>query len=349
MKKWLIIIAAVVGIAVAAGWFFQDTLRFMLMATALKPGQDFASDTRHPAPDYSQTSTWAALPFTPDNADVVPDGATPDNQTLAEVDVFFIHPTTYFNSDHWNAPLDDVDANTFTDEQVLRNQASAFNNCCRVYAPRYRQATLFAFMDDAGNGEQAIDLAYQDIKAAFDWFINNYSEDRPFILAGHSQGAEHINRLLRDVVAPSNLLGRMVAAYPIGYFLDGSNGVPICQSAEHIGCQATWNTVGTNATPFRDTTNDICVNPLNWSARGDYASFENNTGAILFSDDTAQLLTGVTDAQCIEGQLVVTEVRSDAYTNEMFGPGNYHFYDYNFFWTNIRENATLRVEAFFSP
>ncbi len=67
-----------------------------------------------------------------------------DGQAAAPVDVFFLHPTTYFTHKTWNAPLSDQGANETTDQDILRNQASAFNACCRVYAPRYRQIAFGA-------------------------------------------------------------------------------------------------------------------------------------------------------------------------------------------------------------
>jgi hypothetical protein len=100
--------------------------------------------------------------------------------------VFYIHPTTYISRNGWNAPLDDRKANAETDEWVLPAQAGAFNSCFRVFVPRYRQATIASFYDTEGNGDQALDLAYEDVARAFENFLQNRNEGRPFILAGHS-------------------------------------------------------------------------------------------------------------------------------------------------------------------
>ena len=81
-------------------------------------------------------------------------------------------------------------------EIMLANQASAFNDTCNIYAPEYRQATYYSFFDTKGNGQNALDLAYEDIENAFDYFIENFNHKKPFIIAGHSQGALHALSLI---------------------------------------------------------------------------------------------------------------------------------------------------------
>ena len=222
---------------------------------------------------------------------------------------------------------------------------------CRVYVPRYRQATLYSFFDQEGDGGLAIDFAYQDVLAAFHYYLKNYNEGRPFILAGHSQGGLHLDTLLREEINGTDLQARMIAAYPIGYYLDGGNGIPVCQSAGQTGCQVTWNSLAPGVEGFRNSINDICVNPLNWSADGQRADFSENSGAVAygFIEDAGTdgvVEAGIADAQCIDGVLVVSEVRSDHYSSELFGEGNYHVYDYSLFHMNIRDNAVLRTETY---
>ena len=162
--------------------------------------------------------------------------------------VFFVHPTTFLESAGWNQPLDHAATNKRTDDTVMRNQASVFNGCCDVYAPRYRQATIFSFMDGSGakNGEQALALAYDDVAAAFQEFLR-LNPDRPIVLAGHSQGSHHLDRLIEEEVVGTALANRLVAAYPIGYSIDTSNGLPVCENVAQVGCQVTWNASAADA------------------------------------------------------------------------------------------------------
>ena len=55
---------------------------------------------------------------------------------------------------------------------------------------------------------------------------------------------------------------------------------------------------------------------------------------------------GIADAQCIDGALIVSEVRSEHYPPFTPGDTDYHIYDYNFFHMNLRANAEARTQAF---
>ncbi len=348
MKVFAITTGSVIALLFVWGFIYRDTVEFEVFKMMIKPSHSFAEQTHSTPPDYSNAEHWASLPHSKDNADKSPAGLDLDNQARAPADVFFIHPTTYYSSDNWNQPLDDADANTFTDDQVLPNQASVFNSCCKIYAPRYRQATLYSFLDEGEDGPAALALAYEDVKTAFNYFIKHYNNKRPFILAGHSQGGKHADTLLTELISGTDLQDRMIAAYPIGHFYEASNGIPVCNYPGDTGCQVTWNSMAPNTPRTHDASNDLCVNPINWLSDGTRAGFEENIGAVSFA--AASLVEpGTADAQCINGELIVTEVRSDNFDGGTFGAGNYHIYDFSFFHMNIRANAEQRVQSFLNP
>ena len=118
----------------------------------------------------------------------------------AAVDVFFVHSSSYVGS-RWNAPADDPTVVEATDRVGTGIQAAAFSGCCAIHAPRYRQANLTAFYRPSPDGDRAIALAYEDVRYAFEAFEARRAPGRPFILAGHSQGSVHAERLLYEVVA----------------------------------------------------------------------------------------------------------------------------------------------------
>jgi hypothetical protein len=362
MKRFLIIAGIVVGVLAVLVVIFRDVVLFSAMMFFLKPDQAFSEATVPAAPDYSQAQYWAALPEREDLADTVPGPAVHDAQATAPVDVFFIHPTTYITAASWNQPLPEAKTDAFTDGYVLRGQASVFNSCCRVYAPRYRQATLFSFMDSSGNGAQALDVAYGDVERAFDYFLDHNSNGRPFVLASHSQGSRHLAKLLHDRFSASPLVKRLVAAYAIGYGITKAElpaDVPVCASATQTGCVVTWNAVGPHAGSYMPTHDQICVNPLTWRDDGERADFALNTGAVTFgkfemTGDVAKLvapraghiLPGAADAQCVDGRLLVSDIRADGFDARPLGRDNYHIYDYALFSMNLRENASARVAAY---
>ena len=134
MTRFFLALVAVLAIALVLGYLNRDALGYWMAGQVLTPKSDFDAFTPPAAPDYSNPSAWSALPSTPDGADTVVATFT-DNQASAAADVFFVHPTTFLSADAWNAPLDDADANALIENSVNVAQASAFNGCCRVFAP----------------------------------------------------------------------------------------------------------------------------------------------------------------------------------------------------------------------
>jgi len=129
-----------------------------------------------------------------------PDGEVELPNAERPADCFFIHPTGYFGTQDWNAPADDAQANERTG-LMMGGQASAFSSACRVYAPKYRQSTIAGYAltgTDNEAAEAVFGVAYSDCSAAFRCFIAEHNQGRPFILASHSQGGHHMQRLLQD-------------------------------------------------------------------------------------------------------------------------------------------------------
>ncbi len=352
MIRMIVIGIAIVALILLVAWVFRDPIYFQVMAWNFKPGESFSEETVAQPPDYADPASWAALPDREDGADFEPQGVT-DGQANAPLDVFFVHPTTFLSNEAWNQPLDDEQANDFVDKFVLRAQASVFNGCCKVYAPRYRQATLFSFMDSGDNGAQAMDLAYSDVEAAFDYFLENFSQGRPFVIAAHSQGSRHVELLLKRRVTGTPLTQRLVAAYAIGFGISKAAlakeapDIPVCGSALESGCLVTWNAVGPRAQAFEDTSDYVCVNPLTWTADDAYAPHEGNLGAMSLEGNGA-VHPQAADAQCQDGRLMVSEIRTEAFQDLPFylGQDNYHVLDYSLFYLNLRQNAQERTAAF---
>lgn len=376
-----IIIAALVvlfaGLGVA-GWMFRaEAMLVVALLTARPPDMEFDKAPAPAAPDYSKAGNWAATPEIPNNpSDVAPLNVALVDPALAESDVFFIHPTTFFSNTKWNAPLDDAETNRRTDVGTIRNQASVFSGCCRVYAPRYRQATFSAFVtkDRTNDVRKALDLAYSDVLAAFDFYIKYENQKRPFIIASHSQGSRHAIRLLKDRIESSPLRDRLVAAYIIGAAVpeDATKrlfpSIPVCRTAIQTGCIVAFATFreGADSTAFQDRAEIeyqtgfertggkplICVNPLNWETGGTAVPASANLGAWGYGQESQPraVSPGVTGARCGNGNgtLYVSDPSEIFFRRLVMPVGNYHNYDYQLFYMNIRSNAALRVKAFVS-
>ncbi|NND67749.1 MAG: DUF3089 domain-containing protein [Halioglobus sp.] len=354
MKRALLTLVAILAIAGLGAYLFREQLMLAAIASQIAPAHDFDPALAPTAPDYTADSAWAALPSIQDPSDESPDDIP---RATADVGVFFLHPTSFFGKGNWNQPQDHAGANWITDNRVLRHQASTFNACCEVFAPRYRQATFYAYLDEDGNGEQALDLAYSDVLAAFEAFVER-NGDRPFILAGHSQGSQHGARLLRERIKGSPEQAHMVAAYLVGFALDASDmgNVPICDAPTDTGCAIGWNAVdGDRAGLNPDGRAIVCVNPLSWRHNDEHVDNTQNLGGIGYpsynevaegEDVTAMDVEAqVADARCTGGNLQVSDLRSEAFPARMLG-GSMHVYDYSLYYLNIRENALQRVAAF---
>ncbi len=219
-----------------------------------------AFDPSHlPAPpDYAEPGSWSALPERPDAADAEARGLPAADQRTAGADVFYVHPTSYVGP-LWNAPVDDPGLNADTDRVATRIQASAFNECCAVHAPRYRQANGTAFTHPSEDGRRALDVAYADVREAFAHFLARRDAARPFLLASHSQGSVLAFRLLREEIAPSERRERLVAAWLIGAPLTQEAvaqelpELPPCASPEQTGCVIDGMPAGPATPPARSS------------------------------------------------------------------------------------------------
>lgn len=339
-----------------------------IIATFGSPPKPFDAANVPPAPDYTRADAWLAFPGRKGLERSVPPDMAAIDERAAPADVFFIHPTTYQQSDVWNVAYT---RQSEFDDAVLLGQASAFNGCCRIFAPHYRQASLRALE----NSPPAVTLAYGDVAQAFRHYIAHENKGRPFLIAAHSQGAMHAVRLLQAEILGTPLQARLVAAYVVGAYAPsdfGTIGLPVCDKPRETGCILSWNTSQTGRTGAFRLIRDksywwrggekkagqppaICVNPLIWRREG-AASAAQNPGSLPFPERSVHegertlpaLTPYLTGAVCEEGLLNVDiswsapggfrDILSLLY-------GSYHLGDYGIFYAAIRHNAAERVDA----
>lgn len=340
------------------------------LADLSPPKKSFDQSERPPKPDYREPSSWAVWPGVASAADTVPKGATPGRASAPKADVFFIHPTTYLANDAWNAKFD---ADGFTGRQlneiVLGYQTSIFNACCRIFAPRYRQATISAFLRPSDDSFKAYNLAYSDVLRAFDHYMRQENNGRPFILASHSQGSLHATRLIQERIASDPATRRkLVVAYVVGASLPETfdTGLSVCATATQTGCLVDWNSAssrtvlglgrGLMVTWYKDKYQAVrrntwlCVNPLSWD-RTTRSAVSKNRGALPFAGlgkPVPALVSAVTGAQCTRGRVVISIPRGkrEGFTDTLTRLGSYHNLDYALFYDSVRRNAVARVNQF---
>jgi hypothetical protein len=362
-RKFLYVVAILIVLAIAAAFAYR-LFGPQLMRAAMVPSATFEALPGAPANAYENPAMWIGRPDRPGNPALwTPAGYTP--AATPEAAVFFIHPTSYLDRSRWNAPLDDADANARA-ELFLRAQASAFNEVGAIWAPRYRQATFGAFLTTQAEAQKALDLAYGDVSIAFDQFLKE-AGDRPIILAGHSQGALHLTRLLRDRIAGTPLAKRIVAAYVVGWPISRTAdlprlGLPECATADQPGCILSWQSFGEPADPTmifdafdattgftgapRKDTALVCTNPITGTANA-AAPASANLGTLVpdAALTSATIEPGRVPARC-EGRGLLMIGTPPELGNYVLPGNNYHVYDYSLFWANVRADAARRLAAF---
>ena len=364
-RKFLYIVAFFTALTIA-GMIAFSFFGPKLMQRALVPHVAFSEPAPLPAGFYESAQGWISRP----------DGRRGDPATWqpaslvrgqgdARAAIFFIHPTSAFDTMRWNASLADPVANAQA-ERFVRTQASAFAASGKIWVPRYRQAVFGTFLSDKPDATQALDRAYGDIKAAFAIFLGA-NPDGPIILAAHSQGSRHLLRLLNDERANAALHGRIVAAYAVGWPVSVAHdlpslGVKACTGPDQTACLLSWQSFALPADPSsveaaynrepgfdgisRKGSLMLCTNPLNGGAAPE-ASASTNRG-VLTGDGSAtstELTTpGNIGATCDERGFLILDRAPQLGTYVLPG-NNYHVYDYPLFWANIRADAQRRLAA----
>ena len=292
--------------------------------------------------DYSKAENWVERP----------------TEVTKPVDVFFIYPTvTGFR--------DPVQICEVTDSEMVAGakfvrqvQTSVFEESCNIFMPFYRQISMpkpgtdYRFVTNYLSGFDATD--------ALDYYLTNLNQGRPFILAGHSQGASVLIALLENYMTKHpEALKRMVVAYPIGFAVTkdwlAKTGLKFAEGATDTGVIVSWNTEGPANLKEKNMTlaeGGISINPINWKRDDTYADVKENLGSL---NVEGKLVTpGLADARVdtVRGSVVVTTIANKelyaipADGAVMFGPESYHLHDYGFFFNNMKQNVADRIKAF---
>jgi hypothetical protein len=305
-------------------------------------------------PDYSQIAYWAAHPEKKNPSDSVPADISNQYHPNKQVDVFFVYPTSYLDPNKpygWNASLQDIKTNIYTDYSSILYQASVFNEVGNIYAPRYRQAHIQSYNpvghEDTLKAIAAFELAYQDVKNAFEYYLAHYNNGHPIIIASHSQGSTHTIRILKEYFDNKPLGKQLVAAYVIGMALDPGNYTHLkaCTKPNETGCICAWRTFMEGyQEPFVDKENfqSIVTNPLSWDESITNVDRLQNQGSILY--DFNKVKAGVAGA--INHGGVLWTPKPHFMGSILLKTKNYHIADYNFYYSSIRKNVANRVEAF---
>ena len=297
--------------------------------------------------DYSDKDNWA---FYIEN-------------DLNGVDVFFVAPTVFAgDSTTFNMALTDTESKA-NFVGAINMEKGIYQYANNFYAAFYRQAALVCyeirgFNDHSVNPkvEEAFNLAYTDVETAFDYYLSQ--SDRPFVLAGFSQGSEMLIRLIKNRLATKGLQNRHIATYAIGWRLTEAEAEQYPQlenakSEKDLGVIITFSSeaefINTSIIVPQTT---LSINPLSWTTDTNFASSDLNMGACFtdFSGNIVNEVENITGAYICSkrGSLKVPDIVPDEYPPilPIFKKGEYHIYDYMFFYRNLQNNVKTRIMAY---
>ncbi|MEE4349774.1 MAG: DUF3089 domain-containing protein [Pacificimonas sp.] len=289
-----------------------------------------------PAPaDYSMEQNWICHPGRRDtcselsyDATVLAPGAAPRTEPFAVAedpafDCFYVYPTVSLDT----AVNSDLVIND-EERYVVEAQAARFGSVCRVFAPLYQQHTLPALrarmtgQELPVSAEDSREIAYQDVKAAWDHYLEVENQGRPYVIYGHSQGTNMLKRLLSEEIEGKPVAGRMLSALLLGINVGVTPGgdtgefqTPLCREEGQTGCFVTFVTFSADDPPganaiFGRWRGDegytvACTNPASLGSMGPapagsaYPTRRNDELPV----QTPVLATpGLYTAQCVAGE-----------------------------------------------
>lgn len=299
------------------------------------------------ATDYSDKNNWMAQP---------------DNPEMA-VDVFCLYPTSWYRENKNDSPISTIDSKQMREnaDVFLKSRFSLFDGVGNIYAPYYRQldAIFLLKQPPSEQGQYLKGVPKTDVIAAFDYYVNNLNTDRPFILAGHSQGSMLTKELLFDYLKMHpDVAKRMVAAYVIGFSVtqkDMANNphLKFAEGPDDTGVIISYNTespdmVGKNSVWLPDS---IAINPISWTRTNKTAPATDNLGSYIQIDNTWTKVDMLADAtvDTKRGVILCSSVDIDTYSisnPNLFDKGVYHTYDIGFYYYNLRQNAENRISKY---
>jgi hypothetical protein len=332
--------------------FVLILLSFLNLFALAQKLSNFDTKEQPDAPDYQLSKNWSALPFRIDMADVIPKSENWKNDVNKEIDVFYIYPTMYLKGKTWNADLNNKKLNKSIDNYPVKFHASVFNDVARVYAPRYRQSIAKVWDNpEEPNHKASLDFAYEDVKRAFKYYLENYNNGRPLIIASHSQGSYHGIKLLKDFFETDSLKEKLIAAYLIGYGIDSSyyENIDYCKNATDNQCYITWASFRHNYEPKESDKKlnsllytNVCINPITWNSEKEKVDKTQTSGGVMLQ--LKQKKKRRNTAQISDNQFLRVKTKYPFVRLPFVKV--YHVLDYNLFWFDIRKNAMDRSNVY---
>jgi hypothetical protein len=218
------------------------------------------------AADYADPAIWLCKPGRQDACSASQDATiVAVNGSLTReafhpaknppIDCFYVYPTVS------NEPGGNSDLSiTSAEKNVVNGQFARFAAKCRLFAPMYRQVTLTALRALIGGKPIPVDreLGYNDVLAAWNYYLAHDNQGRGVVLVGHSQGSGVLTRLIKDEIDGKPIQAKLISAILMGTSLPVPKGadvggafkhIPVCRAASQIGCVIAFADFRANVPP----------------------------------------------------------------------------------------------------
>ena len=294
--------------------------------------------------DYSNPEHWM---ISPQDDTSLHKAFISDTSLLSYADVFYVYPTVYLNKKEkdWNVSIDNKEQRERA-INVTRLQASAWAESGRMFVPFYSQAHIKSYTQLEKGGRKALLKAYADIKMAFQYYLDNYNNGRPIILAGHSQGSTHIMLLLKDFFDEKELQKQLICAYMPGIGLkeEEFKSIPLLTKGDQTGGFVAWNTFKRRykTKKYNDWyKGTACINPVTW----DLSAYSKRTlhKGFLFWDE--KMYEQAFKTHLVDGAVWISTPKVP-FRSLSFTLKDYHIGDVNLFWKDIRLNSKNRIQTY---
>ena len=263
------------------------------------------------------------------------------------------------NNTRWNADIYDNTTRSYVLGSSVKYQASAWFSTGDVYVPYYRQAHLRVFRESfwKNGGKEAYEMAYNDVKEAFITYMKVYNNDRPIIIAGHSQGSGHAKRLLQEFFDDKPLKNKLVAAYLIGTKItsDDFKTLDLMNDKNETGGFVTWNTYRlmserkkqkSSFTISEEWIQDaLCSNPITWNDNKT-SNYDEHKGFLYLNN---KVFPKTVKIESIDNKILVKLPKMGIVKRLLLSTvKDYHKADVNLFWEDIRLNSIERSKSYLS-
>jgi hypothetical protein len=288
------------------------------------------------APDYSDATQWYIS----------------DRQ--ADADMFYI-----ISTEIGDYTLEDGTVRHLADTYLDQTRQPMYSEMLGVdtltsgrlnyYSPYYRQCSLHSFASDSVS--YRFNIALDDARRAFAYYIDNQNNGRPFVLAGFSQGAMIARELLKEM--DESVYQRMVATYLIGIKvseedLAANPHMHPAQGATDTGVTICYNSMrGEDANyPTQNGSNVLAINPVNWRTDGSVATLITEPSPMKPVDEQAKDSMTV-QLDTLSNLLLVSGYSATDYVLPLIGSQtSYHTREIWLYRDQLKENIQQRVDAY---